>query len=120
MRLQTIIQFLVSCILSFSVLSAHAGVDISGAVQRMQVDGAGNLWFAMDGATSTSERYCKPGWYGFAMYIPAAHPQYPYYFALLATAVSKGKSVYIANIGVFNGSAACDITQTGFGVVLLQ
>lgn len=104
--------------LLFSAVASHAGVDISGPVQRLQLASDGTLWFAMD--TTSASTYCRPGWANLTMYVPANHPQYPYYFALLAAAATKGKSVYVANIDRFNGSASCDITQTGYGLMLMQ
>jgi hypothetical protein len=54
------------------------------------------------------------------MYVPKDSPLFPYYFAMLVTAVSKGKTIYAANISVFDGTQPCDITKTGYGLVLLQ
>lgn len=105
-------------ICAFVSLPAYAGADIAGPVQRVQVDAGGNIWFAMD--TTTASAYCKPGWFNLTMYIPKSSPEYPYYFAMLLTAASKGKSIYIANISVFDGTVSCDITKTGYGIVLLQ
>lgn len=51
------------------------------------------------------------------MYVPKGHPEYPYYFAMLMAAASKGRNVRIANISMFNGTVACDITKTGYGLV---
>jgi hypothetical protein len=99
-------------------LAARAGVDIAGPVQRVQVGPDGTLWFAMD--TTVASTYCRPGWYSLTMYVPKGHPEYPYYFAMLVAAASKGKSVYVANISVFDGTTPCDITRTGYGLVFLQ
>jgi hypothetical protein len=101
-----------------ATLTAQAGVDISGPVQRVQIAPDGTLWFAMD--TTSAATYCKPGWYSLTMYVPKDNPQYPYYFAMLVAAAAKGKSVYVANISVFDGSTSCDITKTGYGLVFLQ
>lgn len=101
-----------------AALPSQAGVDLSGPVQRVHLDSAGNLWFAMD--TTASGTYCKKGWFSLNMYVPKSSPEFPYYFAMLSTAVSKGKSVYVANISTFDGSGACDITKTGYGLVLLN
>jgi hypothetical protein len=110
---------LVFCIaVLFLVLPAHAGVDISGPVQRVQIAADGKLWFAMD--TTIASTYCKPGWHSLTMYVPKEHPEYPYYFAMLVAAASKGKNVFVANISVFDGSVPCDITKTGYGLVFMQ
>lgn len=103
--------------------TAHSGVDISGPVQRVHIAGDGKLWFAMEKNVDRISLYCKYGWFSMALFVPKDHPQYPYYFALLTTAVSKGKNVYVANLdreGLNNGTEACDITKTGYGLVLLQ
>lgn len=118
MRFTKILQMVFSFAFLFSAAIVHAGVDIAGPVQRVQVAADGKLWFSMD--TTSAATYCKPGWNSLTMYVPADHPQYPYYFAILLAAASKGKSVFVANISVFNGSIPCDITQTGFGLVFLQ
>jgi hypothetical protein len=97
--------------------AVFAGTDIAGPVQRMHLAEDGTLWFAMD--TTIAQTFCKPGWMSLTMYVPPNHPQYAYYYGMLMTAVAKGKSVYIGNISVFNGTTACDITKTGYGLVLL-
>lgn len=97
---------------------AAAGVDIAGPVQRLWVAQDGTLWFAMD--TTPAVTYCKPGWNSMTMYVTKLDPNYPYYFAILATAATKGKNVYIGNISVFDGTTPCDIAKTGYGIVLLQ
>ena len=111
-------KFAMALALALSSLVARAGVDIAGPVQRVQLDANGNLWFAMD--TTTASTYCQPGWYSLTMYVPKDNPQFPYYFAMLVAAASKGKSVYVANIDVFNGTTPCDITRTGYGLMFLQ
>jgi hypothetical protein len=104
--------------MTLAAASSYAGVDITGPVQRVQVAADGTLWFAMD--TTAASTYCKPGWYSLTMYVPKDNPQYPYYFAMLVAAASKGNSVKVANISVFDGSTACDITKTGYGLVFIQ
>jgi len=118
MRLFTLRRLALFVAMGISSISANAGVDIAGPVQRVQIAPDGTLWFAMD--TTPASTYCKPGWYSLTMYVPPSNAQYPYYFAMLVTAASKGKSVYVANISIFNGSTSCDITQTGYGLVFLQ
>ena len=95
---------------------AKAGVDIGGPVQAVHLAADGKLWFTM--STTTSATYCLVGWAGFNMYVPKEHPEYPYYYAMLMTAATKGKNVYVANISTFNGSGPCDITKTGYGLFL--
>ena len=95
---------------------AAAGDDLAGPVQQLWIAPDGKLWFVMN--TTHAATYCQPGWAGFNMYIPPENPQYPYYYGLLATAVSKGKNVYVANISIYNGTGPCDITKTGYGLWL--
>lgn len=110
--------FLMSLLLCITTATAHAGADISGPVERVQLAPDGKLWFSMD--TTPATTYCKAGWYRLTMYVPKEDPNFAYYFAIIMTAVSKGKSIYIANISAFDGTTACDITKTGYGIVLLQ
>src|SRR5437879_6181002 len=113
-----LILFEVVSALLFWVTQAYAGADLRGTVPQVQLNGNGDLYFTVsDPSTST---YCLPGWAGLTMYIPKTDSNFPYYYGLLLTAVSKAKPVYIANISIYNGSTLCDITKTGYGVMLLQ
>lgn len=118
MRSKQAAKLALSLALLFPALTAQAGVDISGPVQRVQIASDGKLWFAMD--TTVVSTYCKPGWNALTMFVPKDHPEYPYYFAMLLAAASKGKSVYVANISIYDGSGPCDITKTGYGLVFIQ
>lgn len=102
----------------FGWSAARGGVDIGGPVQRVHLAADGSLWFVME--TTPAATYCLKGWFDFNMYVPKDHPQFPYYYAMLMAAVSKGKSVYVANISSYNGTAPCDVTKTGYGIVLPQ
>lgn len=95
---------------------SHAGVDIASTVERLKINGDGKLWIKM--TSPAFDKYCKKGWYEFNMYIPESDKSYPFYYALLTTALSSGKSVYIANISKYDGSTYCDLTKTGYGIVL--
>lgn len=64
------------------------------------------------------DQYCKPGWYGFNMYIPTSDSAFPYYYGLITSALAKGQNVYVANISHYDGSTACDLTRTGYGIVV--
>ncbi|MET1256514.1 hypothetical protein [Aliikangiella maris] len=108
-----IIQLII--LLIFSNISL-AGTDISSTVERIQIKGDGKLWLKMTDARF--DQYCKPGWNGFNLYIPESDKSFPYYYGLVTSALAKGQKLFIANISIGNGSSACDITQTGFGVVL--
>lgn len=111
-------RFTCSLALCSLAIAAHAGIDIAGPVERVQIAGDGNLWFSMD--TTAASKYCKAGWNGMTMFIPKDHPQYPYYFAMLVAAASKGKTVYVGNISIYDGTVSCDITKTGYGLVFYQ
>lgn len=99
-----------------------AGVDLQGVVNGLQIGQDGAIWFSITptAGTPSPATYCRPGWAGLNMVIPASNPQYAYYYGLLMTSFTKNASIYIANISVFNGSTACDITQTGYGLLLVK
>lgn len=100
--------------------AAHAGDDLRGQVAAVQIASDGKLWFLITPAAGTSapSTYCKPGWGGLNLYVPKDHSEYPYYYAMLMTAVSKGKQVYVANISIHDGTGPCDITKTGYGLMI--
>lgn len=112
-------KYMYRALVVLSLLSpcfSHAGVDLGGKVMRVQLNSTGNLWFKMD--NPQFDTYCKPGWHGFSMYIPKSDPDFPYYYSIIMTSVANGKSLYIANISKFNGTTPCDLTLTGYGVVI--
>ncbi|MDH5325961.1 MAG: hypothetical protein OEZ68_00670 [Gammaproteobacteria bacterium] len=109
-------KYIISLAFVFVTFSAFAGVDVESTVERVQIKGDGNLWIKMTDARF--DQYCRPGWFGFNLYIPVSDKSYPYYYGLVTTALSKGQRLYIANISVFDGTQPCDLTQTGYGVVL--
>lgn len=102
--------------------TAHAGDDLWGKVTGVQIAADGKLWFSMTEASGTTapSTYCKPGWAGLNLYVPKDHAEYPYYYAMLMTAVSKGNTVLVANASIYDGSGPCDITKTGFGMVMFS
>lgn len=100
-----------------SASMVHAGQDLVGPVQRVQIGYDGTLWFTME--TTAASQFCRAGWNGMTMYIPKGHPEYPYYFAMLMTAVAKQRSVIVANISIYDGSISCDITKTNYGLVFM-
>jgi len=97
---------------------AHAGFDLWGYVQRVQIGPDGKIWFLLDSPDAPT--YCKADWFGFNLYIPPENPQYAFYYGILMTALAKQRMVVVANISVFNGTTACDITKTNYGIVLLK
>lgn len=104
-------------ILSFGLISINvsAGVDVYGYITSVHLkDGLLNFSFS----NRTADAYCKVGWSGLSFYVPTDHKDYPYYYGLLATANLNKQKVRIPNISKFNGSTACDITKTGYGIVV--
>lgn len=115
------VRWLAALMLALGLLpAAHAGDDLRGQVAAVQIAPDGKLWFSMNAAAGTSapSTYCKPGWAGLNLYVPKDHAEYPYYYAMLMTAVSKGKQVYVANASIYDGTGPCDITKTGYGLMI--
>lgn len=98
--------------------AAQAGFDASVSVTAVQIAQNGNVYFQASGVNVSP--YCGAGWAGLNMYVPKDHPDYLQYYVMLMTALAKGKKVYVANLDLGNtGAAPCDITKTGFGLMLL-
>jgi hypothetical protein len=95
-----------------------SATDLVGKIDRIQINGDGKLWIKLSEARFNE--FCKPGWYGFNVYIPQSDKNYPYYYGLITTALTHSHNVRISNISYFDGTKACDITQTGYGIVLLK
>ncbi|MDZ7923414.1 MAG: hypothetical protein U5M23_05005 [Marinagarivorans sp.] len=110
-------KFLLGLLLLNSTV-AFAGVDLASTIARIQLKGDGKLWIKM--SSGEFDKYCKPGWNGFNLYIQESDPSFPYYYGLIATALSKGQRLYVANISVFNGTSTCDLIKTGYGVTVLN
>lgn len=87
-------------------------------IERIKINGDGKLWLKM--TNPSFDQYCKKGWYGFNVFIPESDEAYPYYYGLVTTALTKQHQVLIANISIYDGIQACDITKTGYGIVLLK
>ena len=108
--------------------AASAGVDITGTVNELQVAPNGTLWFGLTavgfanngGAGMNVNTFCANSWMSLALYVPAGDPNYAYYYGLLVTSLSKGFPVWMGNISTFNGSTPCDVTKTGYGIVLMH
>jgi len=103
--------FLIS-VSTFSI----AGVDITGKIVKVWLKDDDKLWFKLD--TSQVDTYCKPVWFGFNLYVPKSDKDFPYYYGLITSANANGQSVRISNINVFNGSTACNIIETDYGIVV--
>lgn len=95
---------------------ASAGVDLRSTVERVKLNGDGKLWLKM--SDTRFDQYCRPGWYGFNLYIPMTDEAFPYYYGLITSALAKGQQLYIANISTYDGTTVCDLTETSFGIVV--
>lgn len=99
---------------------AFAGVDIFGTVSGMQMAPDGTLWFSISSPANSQQpgTFCANHWDGLNMYIPAGDPNFFYYYGLLMLSLSKSRQIYLGNISIYNGSTPCDITKTGYGIVV--
>lgn len=100
-------------------MQAQAGIDLVGVVTQIQIKpGSGQLWFKINNPYIST--YCQSGWAGLHMYVPTSDPDYPYYYGLLVASLTKNIPVYIGNISTYSNSPVCDITQTSYGLMLLN
>jgi hypothetical protein len=94
---------------------AQAGVDVIGYITSVHLKGSAlNFSFS----NRTADTYCKIGWASTSFTVPSQHKDFPYYYGLITSASANKQKVRIANISKFNGSGMCDITQTGYGIVV--
>jgi hypothetical protein len=105
-------------LLAFTSFYTFAGVDVVAKIQHLHIKGDGKLWLKLDSAII--DQHCKKGWHDFNVYIKTDDKNYPFYFALLASAHSKGQRIRLSNISMFDGTTACDIAATGYGVVVYE
>lgn len=106
---------LAACVFSTSIF---AGVDINGPVTKAQMAPDG-FYFLVTSASSSP--YCKAGWAGLNMFVPKDHPEFFQYYGMVLSALAKAKNLYIANVDLGNnGSAPCDVTKSGYGIMMLQ
>ncbi|SMF57445.1 hypothetical protein SAMN02745866_03674 [Alteromonadaceae bacterium Bs31] len=94
-----------------------AGYDVTGYITSVHLK-AGVLQFSF--SNSNANTYCKPGWGGMNFYVPRDHEDFPYYYGLISSANASKQFVRLANISVFDGTTACDITKTGYGIHVYQ
>ena len=93
----------------------QAGGDLKAKISYLHLKGDGKLWIKTD--NDQFNQYCKRGWHHFNLYLETDTKDFPYYYGLLAAAYSKGQTIRISNIIMYDGSAPCDIVKTGYGVV---
>ncbi len=111
------LKAVISTLLLVIANSSFAGVDLTGTVTGVQQAPDGTLYFAI--SSTAANTYCMNHWAGLNMLIPAGDPNYAYYYGLLVLAMSKAKTVYLGNMSVYNGTTPCDVTKTGYGVMVL-
>lgn len=111
-------QLAIAAAIMSAVTCAQAGVDLTGVTATgVWVDSGGNLWFTISDVVST-QKYCRNDWAGYSMFIPAADPNYAFYYGMLMSSVIKGTKLTIANISIYNGATSCDISKTGYGIAV--
>lgn len=111
--MKTSILFILFLILSFN---ASAGVDREGVIERVWFNHSDRIWFKIN--NPSIDEYCKPQWYGFNLYVLKSDKDFPYYYGLITSALSKGSRVRVSNIGIFDGQSACNIVETGYGLLV--
>ena len=104
---------LFSMTLSFA---ASAGIDLTGKIERVYIEEGENFWFKF--SHPEIDKYCKSGWFGFNASVKKSDKDFPYYYGLIISAMTNKQSVRLSNINVFNGSQACDIVKTSYGMVV--
>ena len=110
--MKNILIFVFGICLSVGV---SAGYDVVGYITSVHLKD-GVLNFAL--SNRSADTYCKVGWAGLSFYVPTDHESYPYYYGLIVAANTHKQKVRLANISVFDGTAACDITKTGYGIIV--
>ena len=104
---------------------SKAGVDLVGNIGTVWLAGD-NFYFSIkeerfgntSDTTITIGKYCKSNWGNFRLYVPVSDSKFPYYYGLITSANANGNLVKLANISKFNGTTQCDISQTGYGIVV--
>jgi len=101
---------------TFFSINSFAGYDVTGYITSVQLNKEGALRFAL--SNRAADTYCKVGWGGLSFHVPYDHKDFPYYYGLISSANINKQKVRLANISVFDGSSSCDVTQTGYGIVV--
>jgi hypothetical protein len=120
-RRRLIVRFIKQCALTLLVCIIACGTteatDISGVVNGIWMKPSGEaLWFSINNTTAAA--FCQIGWDGMQFFVPTSDPNFPYYYGLLLASLTKATPIYMANMSVYSHSAACDVTQTGYGIAL--
>lgn len=98
--------------------SAFGGTDIVGKVVAVHIDSS-SLKFELKGASVAT--YCAGGWAGLNMIVPKTDPQFPYYYSQVLAAYKENWNVYIGNVSALGtGIQYCDITKTGYGILVIK
>lgn len=106
-------KFILILILISIASKSYAGFDAVGYITSVHLKD-GRLKFGF--SNRAADAYCKVGWGGLSFYILTTHEDYPYYYGLITSANVNKQKVRLANISVFDGSTACNITETGYGI----
>lgn len=115
-------RVLLSTLLWVLLGAAQAGVDVYGTVKNVWLRGDGDLYFQLlpNSNSPSISPYCSGGWHELNMLVPRSDPDYSHLYGIILYAHSKQKMVSIANISVHSGQVYCDITQTGYGIIIFQ
>jgi hypothetical protein len=105
--------------LAFSMTpKSFAGVDVTGVVSQIWIDGGGNLWFRLN--NTSADAYCAFNWSNNNLYVSVSDQNFPFYYGILLASLTKSEPVDVPNISIYNGSTSCDITKTNYGIMLEQ
>ena len=103
---------------------ASAGADLEGKVTNISIRGGNNaLRFNVDveiihrSGGKTLQDYCLHKW-GGRFVVPMDHPSFPYWYGMLTSKDAAEYGIKVANISYFDGTTSCDISKTGYGLVL--
>jgi hypothetical protein len=111
-------KFLTVALIWFATITNAHAVDARGVVTEIWLKpGTNQLWFSING-TDTSP-YCVANWLGVSMYVPTTSSDYPYIYGMLVTSMTKNIAIYMPGISIYQNSTDCDITKTGYGLLLV-
>ncbi len=108
------------CVFLVALSQLVMAADLAGNVTAIWLAPNSNkLMFKIDSPASTT--VCPPGnsWYGFNIALPTSHPNFPYYYGLLTTSMSKNIAVYLGGISI-GSSGFCEVTENNYGIVLTK
>lgn len=104
---------LLSSLFSFSIF---AGVDFTGKIESVWLEDDDKFWFKID--HQGVDEYCSSTWFGFNLYVLKSDPDFAYYYALITSALVQNQSVRVSNVDSLDPDEPCDISATGYGLVV--